>query len=112
VLPVSAGHSGLAEVSRTLAAAVPPEAAPLLSYPVDDAAVEAIASRLVAWLGAGEDLRELVGRRVARAVCRAQRGRGTATGRRGGEGQEHGRHRQSASAQRVHVSCPFVGDER
>src|SRR4051812_13038496 len=58
VLPVSAGHSGLAEVSRTLAAAVPEEAAPLLSYPVDDGAVEAIASRLVAWLGAGEDLRE------------------------------------------------------
>src|SRR4051794_40568264 len=39
VLPVSAGHSGLAEVSRTLAAAVPDEAAGLLSFPVDDRAV-------------------------------------------------------------------------
>src|SRR4051794_29871891 len=58
VLPVSAGHSGLAEVSRTLAAAVPEEAAQLLSYPVDDGAVEAIASRLVSWLGADDDLRE------------------------------------------------------
>jgi glycosyltransferase involved in cell wall biosynthesis len=57
VLPVSAGHSGLAEVSRTLAAAVPDEAAGLLSYPVDDGAVEAIAARLVGWLGADEDLR-------------------------------------------------------
>jgi glycosyltransferase involved in cell wall biosynthesis len=58
VLPVSAGHSGLAEVSRTLAAAVPSEAAGLLSYPVDDRAVEAIAERLIGWLGAPEDLRE------------------------------------------------------
>lgn len=58
VLPVSAGHSGLAEVSRTLAAAVPPEAAHLLSYPVDDGAVEAIAERLVAWLSAPQNLTE------------------------------------------------------
>jgi glycosyltransferase involved in cell wall biosynthesis len=57
VLPVSAGHSGLAEVSRTLAAAVPDEAAPLLSFPVGDGAVEAIAERLIAWLAAPEELR-------------------------------------------------------
>jgi glycosyltransferase involved in cell wall biosynthesis len=57
VLPVSAGHSGLAEVSRTLAEAVGAEAAPLLSFPVDDGAVEAIADRLVGWLEAGEDVR-------------------------------------------------------
>jgi glycosyltransferase involved in cell wall biosynthesis len=57
VLPVSAGHSGLAEVSRILAAAVPDEAAGLLSYPVDDGAVEAIAERLVGWLDADDDLR-------------------------------------------------------
>jgi glycosyltransferase involved in cell wall biosynthesis len=57
VLPVSAGHSGLAEVSRTLAEAVPAEARDLLSFPVDDRAVEAIAERLVAWLRAGYGLR-------------------------------------------------------
>ncbi len=43
VLPVSAAHSGLAEVSEALAGAVPPEAASLLSFPVDDEAVPAIA---------------------------------------------------------------------
>jgi glycosyltransferase involved in cell wall biosynthesis len=57
VLPVSASHSGLAEVSRALAHAVPAEARELLSFPVDDSAVEAVAERLVAWLRAGEGLR-------------------------------------------------------
>jgi glycosyltransferase involved in cell wall biosynthesis len=49
-LPVSAAHSGLAEVSRVLAAAVPDEVAPLLSFPVSDEAVEAIAERVSGWL--------------------------------------------------------------
>src|SRR5205807_10542973 len=57
-LPVSAGHSGMAEVSRALAAAAPAEAEGLLSFPVDDGAVEAIAARLVSWLRAPEALRE------------------------------------------------------
>ena len=57
VLPVSAAHSGLAEVSRVLARAVPDEAAPLLSFPVDDGAVEAIAERILAWLAAGGQTR-------------------------------------------------------
>ena len=56
-LPVSAAHSGLAEVTATLAAAVPPAAAPWLSFPVDDDAVPALAGALVAWLEAGEELR-------------------------------------------------------
>jgi glycosyltransferase involved in cell wall biosynthesis len=49
--PVSAGHSGMLEVSRQLAAALPPEAAGLVSFPVEPGAVEAIAARLDAWLG-------------------------------------------------------------
>jgi glycosyltransferase involved in cell wall biosynthesis len=49
-LPVSAGHSGLAEVSRALAARLPAEVAPLVSYPDGDAPVEAIAERVLAWL--------------------------------------------------------------
>jgi glycosyltransferase involved in cell wall biosynthesis len=57
-LPVSAAHSGLAEVSEELARAVPAQVAPWLSFPVDDHAVGAIAERLVAWLGAGAQLRE------------------------------------------------------
>jgi glycosyltransferase involved in cell wall biosynthesis len=57
VLPVSAAHSGLAEVTAALAAAVPAPAADWLAFPVDDRAVEAIAERVVAWLRAGEELR-------------------------------------------------------
>jgi glycosyltransferase involved in cell wall biosynthesis len=57
VLPVSAAHSGLAEVSDALARAVPEQAAPWLSFPLDDGAVRAIAARLCAWLRADPQLR-------------------------------------------------------
>jgi glycosyltransferase involved in cell wall biosynthesis len=57
VLPVSAGHSGLAEVSETIAHEVPPEAAGWLSFPVDDGAVRAIAERVAGWLGADRALK-------------------------------------------------------
>ena len=57
VLPISAGHSGAAEVSAVLAAAVPPAAREWLSFPVDDGAVRAIAGRVTAWLQAPEELR-------------------------------------------------------
>ncbi len=56
-LPVSAGHSGLAEVSNALARAVPPEAAAWLSFPLDDHAVQALATRLADWLEAAPELR-------------------------------------------------------
>jgi glycosyltransferase involved in cell wall biosynthesis len=52
VLPISAAHSGLAEVSAVLARAVPAQAAPWLSFALDDGAVEAIAERVVAWVRA------------------------------------------------------------
>jgi len=54
VLPVSAGHSGMLEVSRQLAAGLSPEAAPLTSFPVAEGAVEAIAERLDGWLSLPE----------------------------------------------------------
>ncbi len=86
-LPVSAAHSGLAEVSRALARAVPPRAAAWLSFPVDDEAVRALAERLVGWLAADPELRArtragLVGtvrerwswEGVARGVIAAARG--------------------------------------
>jgi glycosyltransferase involved in cell wall biosynthesis len=57
VLPISAGHSGAAEVSATLAAAIPEPARPWLSFPVDDEAVRAMAERVTAWLRAPADLR-------------------------------------------------------
>jgi glycosyltransferase involved in cell wall biosynthesis len=57
VLPVSAGHSGLAEVSEALAEEVPSGIAEWLSFPVDDDAVRAIAERVVSWLQADQALK-------------------------------------------------------
>ncbi len=57
VLPISAAHSGLAEVSNTLAEQVPPQAADWLSFGVDDDAAGAIAERIVAWLSAEAELK-------------------------------------------------------
>jgi glycosyltransferase involved in cell wall biosynthesis len=50
VLPLSAGHSGMAEVTAVLAPALPEELRPLLSFEVGPRAVEQIAEKLVAWL--------------------------------------------------------------
>jgi len=88
VLPVSAGHSGLAEVSRVLGAGLDPRAREWLSFPVDDRAVQALADRLAGWLEAPPDLRDDTRRRlvatardryswegVARGVIDAAQGR-------------------------------------
>ncbi len=56
-LPVSAGHSGMLEVSRQLAAALPPASAPLTTFRVERGAVEAIAARLNGWFGLPEEER-------------------------------------------------------
>jgi len=87
VLPVSAGHSGMWEVSRELAAALPTGVGELTSFVVEEGAVEAIAARLNRWLELPEETRAearegLVGtaRRlwswegVARGVIDAARG--------------------------------------
>jgi len=87
-LPLSAGHSGLAEVSAVLAEAVDPRYAPLLSFERGPGAVEEIAAKLVAWLTLPDEEREravsaLAGRAherfgwegVARGVIAAARGR-------------------------------------
>ena len=50
VLPLSAGHSGMAEVTATLAPALPEELRPLLSFEVGPTAVDQIAEKLVTWL--------------------------------------------------------------
>jgi glycosyltransferase involved in cell wall biosynthesis len=50
VLPISAGHSGMLEVSRELAATLPGPAAGLTSFPVDAGAIEGIAERINRWL--------------------------------------------------------------
>jgi len=63
VLPVSAGHSGMLEVSRELAETLASDAAELVSFPVEEGAVEAIADRLNGWFELPEDKRA-----VARAA--------------------------------------------
>jgi glycosyltransferase involved in cell wall biosynthesis len=54
--PVSAHHSGAAEVSDALASELAPSTAPLLSFGLDDRAVEELAARVDGWLAlvAGE----------------------------------------------------------
>ncbi len=56
VMPVCARHSGLEEVTATLAADVP-DAAPFLSFELGPGAIGAIASRLNGWLGTDRDAR-------------------------------------------------------
>ena len=57
-LPLSAAHSGLAEVTRTLEPVVSSEVGPLLSFERGPGAVEEIARNLTAWLTLGHDERE------------------------------------------------------
>ncbi|MET0817456.1 MAG: glycosyltransferase family 4 protein [Solirubrobacteraceae bacterium] len=57
VLPVVAGHSGMAEVARSLAEAVDPQVVPWLTFQVGPGAVEELAGGLASWLEAPEDLR-------------------------------------------------------
>jgi glycosyltransferase involved in cell wall biosynthesis len=57
-LPVCAEHSGLAEVALALSDSLPEEARGLVSFPLDDGAVEGIADRLNAWLALPLAVRE------------------------------------------------------
>jgi len=50
VLPISAAHSGLAEVSRTLGKQLSPRVRELLSFTVGPGVVRSIAECLIAWL--------------------------------------------------------------
>jgi glycosyltransferase involved in cell wall biosynthesis len=67
-LPISAAHSGLAEVSSALAQAVPADVVPWLSFPVDDSAVQALAERIVAWLAVDPAVREQTRAGLVRTV--------------------------------------------
>ena len=57
-LPISAAHSGLAEVSRVLAAELPVPVGDLVSFPLQGSVIQAIASRLITWLLMPEELRD------------------------------------------------------
>jgi glycosyltransferase involved in cell wall biosynthesis len=69
-LPVSAGHSGMREVSRQLAVALPPDVAGLTSFPVEPGAVEAIAGRLDGWLALPPQRRAAARQALVETVAR------------------------------------------
>ncbi|HET8566057.1 MAG TPA: glycosyltransferase family 4 protein [Solirubrobacterales bacterium] len=79
-LPVSAGHSGMLEVSRQLAAGLPGPVSSLTSFPVGTGAVEAIAERLNAWLALPENERDLARRALVETVGRLWSWEGVARG--------------------------------
>ena len=79
-LPVSAGHSGMLEVSRQLSAALPEEVGPLISFPVEEGAVEAIAARLGTWLALPAAEREAAREALVGAVRRLWSWEGVARG--------------------------------
>jgi glycosyltransferase involved in cell wall biosynthesis len=58
VPPVSAAHSGMAEVSQALAEGLPPEASGLVSFELDERAVESLAARINGWLGLDPGIRD------------------------------------------------------
>jgi glycosyltransferase involved in cell wall biosynthesis len=79
-LPVSAGHSGMLEVSRQLREELPEPAAGLVSFPVEEGAVEAIAERLDAWLALSENQRESAREALVQTVRRLWSWEGVARG--------------------------------
>ena len=79
-LPVSAGHSGMREVSRELAAALPEGLGRLTSFPVDENAVDAIAERLNVWLGLPEAEREPARQALVETTARLWSWEGVARG--------------------------------
>jgi glycosyltransferase involved in cell wall biosynthesis len=79
-LPVSAGHSGMLEVSRQLQPDLPADVAPLTSFPVEEGAVEAIAERLSSWLSLPEEQRERARTALVETVARLWSWEGVARG--------------------------------
>ncbi|CAA9505729.1 MAG: hypothetical protein AVDCRST_MAG45-1588, partial [uncultured Solirubrobacterales bacterium] len=72
-LPVSAAHSGLAEVTAALSEAVDERVRPLLSFARGPGAVEEIAARLIAWFRLEATERERAGAALA-ALARSRFG--------------------------------------
>jgi len=79
-LPVSAGHSGMLEVSRQLSTALPDPADQLVFFPVEEGAVEAIAQRLNDWLALPENQRERARAALVERVGRLWSWEGVARG--------------------------------
>jgi len=69
VLPVCAEHSGLAEVTATLASEVP-EVKDLIGLPLGPGAVAELAGKVNAWLALDRDRRLEIGRNIAESADR------------------------------------------
>jgi glycosyltransferase involved in cell wall biosynthesis len=80
ILPVSAGHSGMLEVSRQLRSALPEDVGGLVSFPAEGGAVEAIAARINAWLSLPEGERERARAALVETVARLWSWEGVARG--------------------------------
>jgi glycosyltransferase involved in cell wall biosynthesis len=79
-LPISAGHSGMLEVSRQLSAELPEEIGALTSFPVEEGAVEAIAARIVRWFALPEAERRHARESLVATVARLWSWEGVARG--------------------------------
>jgi glycosyltransferase involved in cell wall biosynthesis len=69
-LPLSAGHSGMAEVTAMLAPALEPDLRELLSFEVGPQAVEQIAGKLIRWLTLDSAVRERASAALAAEAAR------------------------------------------
>ena len=69
-LPLSASHSGMAEVTATLRPALPERLRPLMSFDVGPGAVREIASKLIEWLQLDPDERGAAGAALAAEAAR------------------------------------------
>jgi glycosyltransferase involved in cell wall biosynthesis len=69
-LPLSARHSGMAEVTTMLAPALPKRLRPLLSFEIGPGVVEEIAAKLVAWLALDDAERKRAGLALAKEAAR------------------------------------------
>ncbi len=79
-LPVSAGHSGMLEVSRQLAGALPGDVGRLTSFAVAPGAVEALADRLDGWLSLPQGEREQAREALVETAARLWSWEGVARG--------------------------------
>ena len=70
VLPLSANHSGMAEVTATLRPALPEHLRPLMSFDVGPGAVGEIAEKLLAWLTLDASEREAAKAALAAETAR------------------------------------------
>lgn len=77
VLPVCAGHSGLAEVTAVLAEEVP-EVAPLISFDLGPESVADLGARVTGWLALEPGIRTAIGRNIADCSYRNWSWRGVA----------------------------------